>query len=112
MKKITFASLSMGFLSLVPLAFADTDTMMGRTDHVWYLLPNQINTRETPILANRMDLREGRLRNPWPDKTVILYRNGKKTDDLTGSLLIFPTKRNEIIMIVPKGTIPLRREIL
>lgn len=33
---------------------------------------------------------ECRLRNPWPDAALTLYRNGKKAEDLSGSLLAFP----------------------
>jgi len=49
---------------------------------------------------------ECRLCNPWPEKTLTLYRNGKKTKDLSGSLLTFPTARGETITVVPKGSIP------
>jgi hypothetical protein len=44
-----------GVLSKLGIAGA----ILGRDDAVRHLLPNQINTRESPALANRMDLREG-----------------------------------------------------
>jgi hypothetical protein len=161
-----------------------TAAVMGRADHVRYLLPNQINSQESPVLANRMDLREGqqttsvqrlgraadalhnalcqsapagpgkepvirvfaawpkewdaaftllargaflvsssmtagkiefvqiksqtggecRLRNPWPNMAVTLYRSGNKTDDLSGSLLTFPMSKGETVSLVPKDT--------
>jgi hypothetical protein len=56
-----------------------TAAMMGRADHVRYLLPNQVNTRETPILANRMDLREGQ-------QTTSVQRLGRAADTLHNAL--------------------------
>jgi hypothetical protein len=44
---------------------------------------------------------ECRLRNPWPDATVTLDRNGKQTEDLSGSLLKFPTTKGDVITIRP-----------
>jgi hypothetical protein len=55
---------------------------------------------------------ECRLRNPWPDTTVALYRNGTKAEDLSGSLLAFLTSKGEVVNIVPKGTKLPRKEIL
>jgi hypothetical protein len=49
---------------------------------------------------------ECRLRNPWPDTVVTLYRDDKKTEDLSGPLLTFPTQRGEVLVLVPKGTTP------
>jgi hypothetical protein len=43
---------------------------------------------------------ECRLRNPWPQSTVTLYRNGRKAEDLSGALLTFPTGRGEVVRIV------------
>lgn len=51
-------------------------------------------------------------RNPWPDTTVTLYRNGNKTEDLSGSLLTFPTVKGEIVSVVPKGLKPPQKEVL
>jgi hypothetical protein len=36
-----------------------------------------------------------RARNPWPGKSVTVYRNGKKWKDLKGELLSFPTQKND-----------------
>src|SRR5262249_15615809 len=41
---------------------------------------------------------ECRIRNPWGDSTVDLYREEKKTGELTGSLLRFPTSKGERIL--------------
>jgi len=49
---------------------------------------------------------ECRLRNPWREAEVTLYRDGKKSQDLQGTLLTFPTAKNENIVVVPKGTSP------
>jgi hypothetical protein len=169
-----------------------TASVLGRADAVKYLIPNQIQTKETPILANRMDLREGtqttsvqrlggaadalhtalcqsvpagpgkpsvirvfpawpsqwdaaftllvrgaflvsasmekgriefveiqsqvggecRLRNPWPEGEVTLYRNNKISGSMNGSLLRFDTIKNENIVVVPKGSTPSRKKVL
>lgn len=163
-----------------------TAAMMGRADHVRYLLPNQINSQESKVLANRMDLREGeqttsvqrlgraadtlhnalcqsvpagpgkapvirvfpawptewdaaftllargaflisssmrggriefvqieslaggecRIRNPWPDATITLLRDGKEAEDLTGPLLILSTEKGELATLVIQGSTP------
>jgi alpha-glucosidase len=54
---------------------------------------------------------ECRLHNPWPDMTVTLYRDGKKPGDLSGSLLKFPTARGDTVVLVPKGTMPARKNV-
>jgi len=55
---------------------------------------------------------ECRLRNPWPDTTLTLYRNGEKTEDLSGPLLKLPTARGETVTVVPKGSTPTRKKVL
>jgi Glycosyl hydrolase family 95 catalytic domain/Domain of unknown function (DUF5703) len=160
--------------------------ILGRADATKYLIPNQIRTSESQVLANRMTLREGyqtqgverlgrvadalnialcqsappepggdpiiyvfsafpkdwnadfkllargnflvtssikdgnikfvelhsnsgalcRLHNPWDDGSVTLYRNGKKSETLSGSILTFDTEKDEDIVVVKKGTVP------
>jgi hypothetical protein len=55
---------------------------------------------------------ECRLRNPWPDAMVTLYRDSKKAEDLSGSLLTFPTAKGETIVIVTRGSAPSRKKVL
>jgi hypothetical protein len=55
---------------------------------------------------------ECRLRNPWPDATVTLWRDGKKGEGLTGDVLVFPTDKNETIVVVPQGSTPSTVKIL
>jgi hypothetical protein len=55
---------------------------------------------------------ECRLRNPWGDATVTLYRDGNKAEDLSGSLLTFPTAKGETIVIVTRGSAPSRKKVL
>jgi hypothetical protein len=55
---------------------------------------------------------ECRLRNPWPDKQVTLYRDGKEAEDLSGPLLKFPTVAGETISVVLQGSEPSRKKIL
>ena len=47
-----------------------------------------------------------RIRNPWPANTVSLYRNGVKTEEITGSLISFSTSIGEDIKIVRQGVNP------
>jgi hypothetical protein len=56
---------------------------------------------------------ECRLRNPWPKGAVTLVRNGKKSEELEGPLLRFPTRRGETIFVAPAGIDPagLRRTV-
>ncbi len=57
---------------------------------------------------------ECRVRNPWPEREVALYRNGLKEQDLKGSLLQFKTGRGENIVLVLPGGFPaqFKRKIL
>ena len=49
---------------------------------------------------------ECRLRNPWGESEVTLFRDGKKSEDLQGSLLLFPTRKGERIVVVVSGDTP------
>ena len=44
---------------------------------------------------------ECRIRNPWPDTTVALERNGDKPEQLSGDLLRFSTTKGEVTTIRP-----------
>lgn len=52
------------------------------------------------------------LKNPWPDETVTLYRDGKQAEDVSGNTLKFSTTKNETIVLVPKGSKPAPIKIL
>jgi len=52
------------------------------------------------------------LQNPWGETAVTLYRNGRQAEDISGTLLKFPTAKNETIVVVPKGSKPSRIRIL
>jgi len=54
---------------------------------------------------------ECRLSNPWPGKTLNLYRNNNKAEDLSGTLINFSTKQGEVVTIVPSGSKPPKRVI-
>jgi hypothetical protein len=54
---------------------------------------------------------ECRLQNPWPGTTVTVYCDGKKPGDLSGSLLKFATTRGDTVVVVPKGTMPARKNV-
>lgn len=47
-----------------------------------------------------------RLANPWPGQHVSLYRDGRKTDEISGDVLSFSTSRNEVAVIVPSTSSP------
>ena len=47
-----------------------------------------------------------RLRNPWPEAEVSLYRNGSKWKDMQGSLLKFETDKDQVFVLVAKGISP------
>jgi len=49
---------------------------------------------------------ECRLRNPWSPGEVTLYRNGKKSESVRGSLLKFSTRQDETVVVVRKGETP------
>lgn len=49
---------------------------------------------------------ECRLKNPWPEGPVDLYRNGKKSEQLAGAMVAFQTTKDETIVVVPAGTAP------
>ncbi len=48
--------------------------------------------------------RQCTLENPWPEKTVTLYRHNKPTQKLTGQRFSFKTKKGEALMLVPYST--------
>ncbi|MCX7013325.1 MAG: hypothetical protein NTW86_12355 [Candidatus Sumerlaeota bacterium] len=47
---------------------------------------------------------ECRLRNPWQDTAVTVYRKGKKAEDLNESLLKIGSSLGESILVVPRGS--------
>ena len=44
-----------------------------------------------------------RIQNPWEGKELTVYRNGKRSNNMSGQLLTLPSKLGEIITLVPKG---------
>ena len=51
---------------------------------------------------------ECRLRNPWGEGQVTLYRDGRKSESLSGSMVQFQTRKNERIAVVPGADDPVR----
>jgi hypothetical protein len=49
---------------------------------------------------------ECRLRNPWGEREVTLYRDGKKSESLQGSLLRFATRKGERVVVVVSSETP------
>ena len=58
--------------------------------------------------------KECQLQNPWGESEVTLYRNGEKSENLSGALLKFPTRKNENVIVVSVGTKPeqIKRTVL
>jgi len=48
------------------------------------------------------------LRNPWEKETVVLYRNGREGERMSGSLLKFNTCKGEHIVVTPEGSSPMQ----
>jgi hypothetical protein len=49
-----------------------------------------------------------RLRNPWGEGPIDLYRDGVKAETLRGPLPVIPTRKGERIVIVTTGAVPER----
>jgi hypothetical protein len=60
------------------------------------------NGRVTDLTVRSEKGRDCALENPWPGKTIVLYRNGQKAETLTGSEVKFATARGETISIQPR----------
>jgi hypothetical protein len=43
------------------------------------------------------------VQNPWGTDELTVYRNGKKSKNISGKLLTLPTKSGEVLTLVPKG---------
>ena len=55
---------------------------------------------------------ECRLRNPWGESEVTLYRDDKKSENLQGSLLRFPTRKGERVVVVRSGDTPKKTVVI
>jgi hypothetical protein len=49
---------------------------------------------------------ECRLRNPWVDGDITLFRNGKQAEEVGGRLLKFNTAKDEVLLVLKKGVAP------
>lgn len=49
---------------------------------------------------------ECRLRNPWVDGDITLFRNGKPAEEVGGRLLKFNTAKDEVLLVLKKGVAP------
>jgi len=72
-----------------------------------FLVSSEMSNGKIPFVQIESQLGgECRLRNPWTDSSVTLYRNGQKSKSLHDSLLTFQTSEGENIVVVPAGTEP------
>jgi hypothetical protein len=51
------------------------------------------------------------IKNSWGDAELTLYRNGKKSKNISGKLLTLTSEAGEILTLVPKGKQPVVKEI-
>jgi hypothetical protein len=51
------------------------------------------------------------IKNSWGDAELTLYRNGKKSKNISGKLLTLTSEAGEILILVPKGKQPVVKEI-
>ncbi len=49
---------------------------------------------------------ECRLRNPWGEAEVMVFREGKKAEIVRGTPLKFSTRNGEIVVLVQPGATP------
>jgi hypothetical protein len=49
---------------------------------------------------------ECKIRNPWGESEVSVFKNGREWNDMSGSLLKFGTEQGENFVIIPKGIKP------
>ena len=72
-----------------------------------FLVTSSIERGQVEFVEVRSQLGgECRLRNPWVTDGATLYRNGRKAEDLTASPLKLPTRKDEILLLVRKGSAP------
>lgn len=49
---------------------------------------------------------ECRLKNPWGEREVTVFREGRKAESLSGPLLQFPTRKGETLVVIRRGNSP------
>ncbi|MNL20750.1 hypothetical protein D3C87_1420110 [compost metagenome] len=47
-----------------------------------------------------------RIRNPWPGKTAVIYRNGKRETAKRNDLIVLNTKKDDRLVLVAQGKTP------
>lgn len=80
-----------------------------------FLISSSRKKGETEFVEINSQLgQQCKLINPWGDSEVTLYRNGRRTENINGSLLKFDTTKAEKIIVVEAGTTPedFKRSIL
>jgi alpha-L-fucosidase 2 len=63
--------------------------------------------QEGKVLYAMIHSEKGRpctMQNPWPDQTVILYRDGKRPETLDGNRITFDTKEDEELLLISGNT--------
>jgi alpha-L-fucosidase 2 len=92
-----------GALRLFPVWPKDQDASFGdlRAYGAFLVSSRFSNGRVGDLTIVSEKGRDCTLENPWPGSSLVLYRNGRKAETLTGNRITFSTARNESISIRP-----------
>jgi hypothetical protein len=92
------------FTDLWPRSWDCAFTLLARGG---FLVTSSLKNREVQFVLVNSQLGEPcRLRNPWRNQELTLYRNGNKSETSKDDWLSFKTSKGESIMIVPSTTNP------
>ncbi len=72
-----------------------------------FLVSSAVKDREIEFVDVNSQLGGScRLKNPWPQSEVTLYRNGVKAETLSGDVLAFDTAKGEKFLLLPPSQTP------
>ncbi|MFH0991098.1 MAG: DUF5703 domain-containing protein [bacterium] len=75
--------------------------------HGAFLVSSSQRAGEIEFVAIKSQLgNECRLKNPWPEKSVTLYRDGIKAESMKDPVLKIQTTKGETVVVVRAGTAP------
>jgi hypothetical protein len=59
-----------------------------------------------PVELRSLAGAEARMRNPWGDAAVQVFRDGRRAETLEGALLVVATRAGETVRVLPRGGEP------
>ncbi|MDB5084446.1 MAG: hypothetical protein JWN30_1332 [Bacilli bacterium] len=93
-----------GVLRLFPVWPQERPAKFGRLRAVGaFLVSSELQAGE--VQSVMIESERGRvchIVNPWPDHTVVIYRNGTRAEERTGERFVFPTTEQEQILLLKK----------